>query len=127
MTDALATESGVTVENFEGEIKTAYGQSLPTALKYTGSYEKLTSYDAIPRKELPDEADILDVVNNARKANARQKAMQEVLDKAGIKKPEVSQSAEGKLVAAKIIASTLVKTGMGEEQAMQIAKAQLGL
>lgn len=127
MTDALATESGVTVENFEGKIETAYGQSLPSPLSYTGSYEKVMSYDAIPPKELPDKEDVLALVNNSRKANARQKAMQTALDNAGIKKPEVGASPEGKLVAAKIIASTLVKTGMSEEQAMQIAKAQLGL
>src|SRR5678815_1620177 len=78
---------GSKVVKFDGVIESAYGIKLDTPLTYETEYEELVSFDAIPPKELPDNDDILSLVNNKRKANQRQKAMQKALDDAGIVKP----------------------------------------
>lgn len=130
--ESVATESGVTIESFDGVMENAYGKALPSPIKYSASYEKLLSYDAIPAKELPDHDDILDVVNNARKANARQKAMQAALDAAGIVKPTLETSVD--LQVSNIVKSLLAAKNadgsskyLSKDVAEATARAILGL
>jgi len=136
MTDTLSTESGVTVETFDGVIENAYGRKLDankfkdgkqvvSSLKYSANYEKLTSYDAIPEKEMPDKDDVLALVNNARKANARQKAMQSALDEAGVIKPTMEDDDELKI--ASIVKGLLASKKYDEAGARQLAKQMLGI
>jgi len=111
----------------EGTIENAFGRKLDKPLNYKGEYRKLLSFDAIPDNERLSEKDILGVVNEARKANARQKAMAESLEDAGIKKPVVGPSAEGLIEAARVMVKTLVATGKSESDAIQLAETMLGV
>lgn len=108
---------------FKGVIENAYGKPLTTPLKYSGEYEELVKGDEIPAKENPTEDDILDYVNNKRKANARQKAMQASLDAAGISKPALG---EDMLFTFNQMVKILVATGKSEADAKQMANANLG-
>jgi hypothetical protein len=136
MTDTTSTENGVTVETFEGTIESAYGRKLGenkfkpgfsavSTVKYSAEYEKLGSYDAIPEKEMPDKDDILALVNNARKANARQKAMQKALDDAGVIKPTMEDDDELKI--SSIVKGLLASKKYDEAGARQLAKQMLGI
>lgn len=136
MTQTTTTEQGKTVETFDGVIENAYGRKLDankfkegfspvSTLKYTAEYEKVTDYDSIPEKEMPDKDDILALVNNARKANARQKAMQKALDEAGVIKPTMEDDDELKI--ASIVKGLVASKKHTEEAARVIAKQLLGL
>lgn len=136
MTDTVSTEAGKTVETFEGQIENAYGRPLSqnrfkdgktpvTVIKYSAEYEKVTDYDAIPSKEMPDKDDILALVNNARKANARQKAMQSALDDAGVIKPTLEDDVE--LQIAGMVKSLVASKKYDEAGARTLAKQMLGI
>jgi hypothetical protein len=136
MTDTVSTESGVTLESFDGVIENAYGRPLTQnkfkdgsspvpSIKYNASFEKLVTYDAIPEKEMPDKDDILALVNNARKANARQKAMQTALDGAGVIKPTMEDDDELKI--ASIVKGLIASKKYNEVGARTLAKQMLGL
>lgn len=123
--ESVAVEAGVKTVTFSGTIENAYGKTLPTPINYEASYEEILSYDAIPPKELPDKDDVLSMVNNARKANARQKAMQSALDAAGIVKPTLESDVD---LQVKTIAKALVASGKyTQETAEAAARATLGL
>lgn len=112
-------------ETFKGTIENAYGQPLEKALAFSGDFEKLEKGDEIPAKEQPDADEILTYVNSKRKANARQKAMQAVLDAAGIEKPTLENNVD---LQVKTMVKSLVASGKyNEEQATQFAKTALGL
>jgi|SRR5688572_13217506 len=107
---------------FKGTMENAYGNPLPTPINYNGSFEELTEGDQVPAKEQPDAKELLAYVNNKRKANARQKAMQGALDTAGIEKPTLDNPE----VQFKQMVKILTTAGRTEEQARQMANANLG-
>jgi hypothetical protein len=130
----VATEGATKV--FKGTIENAYGRKLSAnkfkdgktvvdTLDYTGSYEHLESYAEVPADEKLKEADMLDVVNNARKANARQKAMQKALDEAGVIKPTMEDDDELKI--ASIVKGLVASKKYDDAQARQLAKQMLGI
>ena len=128
-------------ETYKGVIESAYGQPLATALKFNGSFDSFTLPDTAKDTAItlvtPDGADaitdavtfgdIYSLVNNKRKANARQKSMQAALDAAGINKPVVDATPEGLQVAARQMVKMLVATGKSEADATQLAEATLGV
>lgn len=131
MTETVSGPTEVTTK-FDGTIENAYGEKLEDcsyedgktpvkSLDFAGTYEALQNYASIPEKEMPDEKDILLLVNNARKANARQKAMQSVLDAAGVKKPTLKD----KDFQIKSMVKVLIAANKTPEQALQIATAAL--
>lgn len=75
-------------ETFKGQVESAYGKVLPSAVAFSGSFEAVQSVDEIPDDEKLGPADIIDVVNGKRKAAARAKATLEALNAAGITKPD---------------------------------------
>jgi len=110
-------------EAFVGTMESAYGTKLDTPIKFNGTFEAYESYDdLVTANDLPSNDDVLAFVNNRRKANERQKAMQSALDAAGIVKPTL-ESDEGLQIA------TLVKVymarGKSREVAEQLAKAAI--
>lgn len=122
MTEAVATEvKTVDTREFDGTIENAYGQELETPISFSGSYEHVLEFTAIPPKEMPDKDDILSFVNSKRKANARQKSMQSALDAAGIKKPTLDDPA----VQYREMVKILVKSGKSEKESKAIAGAAL--
>lgn len=129
-------------KTFSGVIENAFGKPLPSPIKYEGSFEELQydeskakavvltlpaldGADEIPAKEVPTLADIYSLVNNASKANARQKAMQKALTEAGIEKPEVGKDME---FTFKQMLGILKATFKDKDEATlrQMANANLG-
>lgn len=121
---------------FEGTIENAYGRKLsdnkfsegkePVAkLEYKSSFEEIESYDEIPSDEIPDKKEILALVNNSRKANARQKAIQDTLNAAGVIKPTLEDDVE--LQIAGMVKSLVASKKYDEAGARKVAKQILGV
>lgn len=138
MTDvATGTDAaGVETKVFDGNIENAYGRPLKElkfkegftpvlVIPFIGEYEALKTYDAIPAKELPDKEDVLAMVNTARKANARQKAMQKALDDAGVIKPTMEDDVTLQLKS--MVAGMVASKKYTEEAATKLAKQILGI
>lgn len=110
-------------ETFEGTIESAYGNTLATPVKYSGSFEAYENIAEVrSAKDEPSDDEVTAFVNNKRKANARQKAMQTSLDNAGIKKPTLDDPQ----VQLKEMIKILVTAGRSATEAQQIAEATLG-
>ncbi len=112
-------------ETFKGTIENAYGLTLPTPVKFEGSYEAIEKFEEIPAKEMPSNEEIVDFLNTKRKANARQKSMGEALTAAGIVKPTLENNTD---LQIKTMVKSLVASGKyTEEAATAVAKQVLGL
>lgn len=111
-------------ETFSGTIESAYGSTLPSAVKFNGDFQAYETYEeAQSAQDLPSRDEQLALINNKRKANARQKSMQAALDAAGISKPTL----EDPQVQLKTIIKALVASGKDEATATQIAEVTLGV
>lgn len=111
-------------ETFKGTVESAYGNVLPSAIKFNGSYEAYESIDeATKANDLLSNDEMLTVINNKRKANARAKATTEALTSAGISKPTL----EDPQVQLKSMIKILVMSGKTEDAAKQIAESALGV
>ena len=111
-------------ETFKGTIESAYGSPLANAVTFNGSFEAYSDYDEMTKaQDLPSRDEQLAFINNKRKANARQKAMQEALTAAGINKPTLDDPQ----VQLKTIIKALMAGGRSEEVATQVAEATLGV
>ena len=129
-------------ETFEGVINSAYGFKLDESIKFSGSFDAFELSDTYVDTALTYEpadlgdtisdvitlGDLYAMVNNKRKANARQKAMQAALDAAGVSKPVMDDSDSGKQIALKSMIKAMVATGTHtESQAQQVAETALGV
>lgn len=70
------------VQQTGNEMKEAFGRVLPETLTFDYSYEAYEALDEVPAEEKPSAKDILLLVNNKRKANARSKASISALEAA---------------------------------------------
>lgn len=119
-------------ETFEGKIQNAYAQPLNfypqfkdkanASINFKGEYNAYETPDEVPDDEKLTADEILDVINNKRKANARQKSMQAAIDAAGIVKPTLEDSVD--LQLSQMI-KVFVARGKSVEVATQLAKAAL--
>lgn len=134
--NTVETSEGRKVVTVAGTIENAYGRKLDAnkfkegkpvvkELKYSDTYEEYTDYSQVPKDERLSEADQLKVVNDARKANARQKAMQKALDDAGVIKPTMEDDDELKI--ASIVKGLVASKKYDDAQARQLAKQMLGI
>lgn len=132
----VETPEGRKIVTVKGTIENAYGRKLDTnkfkegfgvvsELSYEDTYEEYTDYAHVPKDEKLTEADMLKTVNDARRNNARQKAMQTALDKAGVIKPTMEDDDELKI--ASIVKGLVASKKYNAEQARQLAKQMLGL
>lgn len=119
-------------EKFSGSIENAYGKPLPSPVNFEGNYEAYESIDEIrSANDFPSNDDVVDFVNNKRKASARQKAMQSALDAAGYEKPTLETDED--LQVATIVKALLARRDKDgkpvhtKESATQTARATLGL
>jgi hypothetical protein len=96
--------SSMKVTAFKGSVEKAYGKDLPAKVDFSGSYEHLEKHDVIPADEVLTAEDILDVVNNKRKASARAAETLKALNAAGITKPDMNDPA--------IVRENAIKTHM---------------
>lgn len=109
---------------FSGIMENAYGNKLPKPLAFEGQYEAFETLEQVPDSEKPSEDELLNFVNNKRKANARQKSMNDVLTANNIVKPTLADSPE---LQISTMAKVLLASGKyTQEQAEQIAKQTLG-
>lgn len=110
---------------FSGVMENAYGQKLAKPLSFEGVFQAFQTIDEIPENERPSEDEILNFVNNKRKANARQKAMNDVLIANNIQKPTLEDSVELQVSTMKKV--LLASGKYSDEQAEQLAKQTLGV
>lgn len=104
------------------EVAKAYGQDLDTPIKFSYKYEELEKYEDIPEKELPDNDEVLTMVNARRNASARAAAQTKALSDAGINKPTLDDPK----VQFTNIAKSLEAAGKSRDEARQTANALLG-
>ena len=112
-------------ETFKGVMENAYGKQLPQAVKFEGTFDAFESIEEVRAKnEFPSDDEVVNFVNNRRKANARQKSMADALEAAGIEKPTLENDKDLQL---KTLIKTLVASGKTETDATQVAKSLLGI
>jgi hypothetical protein len=105
-------------ETFKGSVESAYGNPLPSPVKFEGSFDAFENYDEMKAaNELPSNDEVLQFVNAKRKNNARQKAMTDALTAAGITKPDPNDPA---VVAARML-KDIEKLDMPDDQKAMIA------
>ena len=110
-------------ETLSGTIETAYGKPLKTPVKYSGEVNLYETADEVrTANDWPSNDEVINFVNQNRKANERQKLMKAALDAAGIQKPTLEQPEEQFKQMVKI----LTAAGKEEATAKQIANATLG-
>jgi hypothetical protein len=105
-------------------VETAYGQPLPSPVKFSYDYEELQKGDEIPAAELPKDNDELvrNYVNAKRNSAARAKSQADALEAEGIVAPK---SDDPKVVRRNFMRN-LVLAGKSEAEATSIADAVLG-
>jgi len=112
-------------EKFSGTMESAYGATLDSAIKFEGEFTAFESYDELKTaNEQPSNDELVVIVNNKRKANARQKSMTAALEAAGIAKPTLADPAEQVRQLVKVL---LASGKYNDTQANAIAKQTLGL
>lgn len=111
-------------EQFSGTIESAYGKVLPSKLSFKGEYEAFETVDELKAKnEYPSDEEIVSFVNSKRKANERQKSMNEALTAAGIQKPTMDDPQ----VQLATIIKALRASGRSEDEAISLAETTLGV
>ena len=112
-------------QKFDGVMENAYSKPLPSPIKFSGEYEAFENITEVREKnEVPSDKEIVDFVNNKRKANARQKSMQAALDAAGVVKPTLENDEQLRL---RKMFDILVANGASEDEAKANAAAVLNL
>lgn len=112
-------------ETLKGTIESAYGNKLASALTYTGTFEVYENIGEVQSaNDMPSHDEVISFRNTQRRNNARQKFMQEALDKAGIVKPTLETSVD---LRVKNIVDSLVASGKSVEDATATAKQLLGI
>lgn len=106
------------------EVKTAYGQPLPSPVSFSYEYKELKKGDTIPEEEKPKDMDelVLNYVNAKRNSAARAKAQTDALEAAGISAPKAD---DPYVITANIIRN-FKNAGKSEAESHEIAKMVLG-
>lgn len=122
----------MTTEKFAGSIENAYGKPLPKPVNFEGEYEAYETIEEIrSANDFPSNDDVVDYVNNKRKASARQKSMTAALDAAGYEKPTLETDED--LQVATIVKALLARKDKdgnavhNKETATATARATLGI
>lgn len=111
-------------EKFEGTISSFWDQKIEPTLNFAGEYQAFESTEEMRKLgEYPNESAILKMVNDKRKASARQSEMVKVVTEAGYIKPTLENSVQLQL---KSLIKVYVAAGKSEEEAQQIAETTLG-
>jgi len=111
-------------ETFKGEVSSAYGETLPSPIAFSGTYEAFESYqDVQAANELPSNDEIVSFVNAKRKANARAKATTAALEAAGISKPDPNSP---EVLKANMVRNLIKLKGLTEAEATQIVAGLMG-
>lgn len=109
-------------DTFKATVTTAYGQTLKTPLKISGSYEVFETVEEVREAyRKPNEFDefVIGAANAASKASAIAAERTKQLDDAGIKAPKLGEDREATI---RHIMRGLVAAGKSEEEARRIAE-----
>ncbi len=110
-------------EKFSGTMENAYGNVLPTPVKFSGSFEAFENVDEVKAaNSYPDDKEVVAWANAKRKAAERQKSMNQALIDAGINKPTL----EDPQVQLSTMIKVLKAAGRDEETAIDLAEKTLG-
>ena len=110
-------------ETFEAKAESGRGVKFDTPLQYSGEFEVYETPDEIrQRNDWPSDEDVLNFVNTQRKLAARNKALNQALDDAGIQKQTINNSEQLRLSG---MVKILTASGMSQEEATDVAKATL--
>jgi hypothetical protein len=105
--------------------KTAYGKTLDTPIDYTFNWDNYTGYVEVrDAKDELSEDEVVKVRNGERKAKARQAALTEALDKAGIKKPTLEDDPQFRL---RSMYNILIAAKKSPTEARDLASKTLGI
>lgn len=110
-------------ETFKGEVSSAYGETLPKAVKFEGSFEAYENAAEIrSANDWPSDEDVVNYVNAKRKAAKRAKSTEEALTAAGYQKPDLSDPTYRR----KRMIADFVAMGVPQDIATQQVDAILG-
>lgn len=110
-------------ETFTAEASSGRGKTFDKPLQYGGEYEVYESPDEIrQRNDWPSDDDVLEYRNTQRKLAARNKALNQALDDAGIEKQTINNSESLRLAG---MVRILMAAGDSEEEATATAKRTL--
>ncbi len=127
------TETATVVEGSEvvevlvekaATVRKAYGQPLEKAIEFSFTYQELQPGSAIPADEDLTYEDKLSFINGRRYAAARAAEQTKAFEAAGIAKPKLLDTDEGRIAT---IVKALVAAGNSEDNARAMAKQLLGL
>lgn len=111
-------------EKFSGTMENAYGKVLPEPVKFSGTFEAYQTIDEVrAANDYPKDDDVVNFVNSKRKASARQKAMNDALEAAGVSKPTL----EDPQVQLATFIKVLKAAGRSEDEAITLAESTLGV
>ena len=109
---------------FSGEVASAYGETLPKPIAFSGSYDAFESYEEVSgANELPSNDEVVAFVNAKRKANARAKATTAALEAAGISKPDPNSP---EVLRSNMVKNLMKLKGLSESEASQIVAGLMG-
>jgi len=110
-------------ETFTAKAESGRGKTFDTPLEYGGEY---TVYDNAQEikdaNDWPSDNDIVEYRNTQRKLAARNKALNQALDDAGVEKQTINNNPQMRLAG---MVRILMASGESEEAATAIAKATL--
>ena len=110
-------------QSAKASIEKAYGEKLANPLNFTYSWDSLETMEEVKTaNETLSNEEIIDVVNNRRKASARAKETEKQLKAIGIEKPGKD---DPRTVTAQFLRS-LINAGKDENEARELAKTILG-
>jgi hypothetical protein len=110
-------------EKFAGTIENAYGKAVTPALRFEGEFSAFETIEELREKnEYPSDDEVIALVNNKRKANARQKSMQSALDAAGYEKPTLENDRQ---LQVKTLVKVFLAAGKSEAEAIKLAESTL--
>ena len=110
-------------EKLSGIIENAYGKKLDKPIPYEGEFQAYEQAQEVrAANDMPSDDEVVSFRNQQKRAATRQRLMQEALDKAGIQKPTLENSAE---LRYKNIYDALIAAGKSTSEAEAIAKAAL--
>jgi hypothetical protein len=117
-------EETMKTETFKGEVASAYGETLPKAIAFSGTFEAFENYDEVVKaNEIPSNDDVVGFVNAKRKANARAKATTAALEAAGISKPDPNSP---EVLKSNMVKNLMKMKNLDEATATQIVNGLLG-
>ena len=110
---------------FKATTETAWGKPLSTPIEYNGQFQAFQTIDEVRAVgEFPSNDEIVNFVNNKRKAAARSKALTTALEAAGYEKPTMETDV---LMQLKTLYKVYIAAKKPHDEARELASTTLGV